>query len=31
MNTTGKTLIDLGFKPGKWFKEALGHIEANGL
>ena len=22
---TGKTLIELGFKPGKWFKEALQH------
>ncbi|MGI4886429.1 MAG: RtcB family protein [Janthinobacterium lividum] len=29
--TTGKDLLDLGLKPGKWFKEALEHINANGL
>ncbi|MFD1468632.1 RtcB family protein [Hymenobacter caeli] len=29
--TTGKDLLDLGFKSGKWFKEALEHINANGL
>jgi RNA-splicing ligase RtcB len=23
---TGKTLIDLGYKPGKWFKSAIDHI-----
>lgn len=31
IKTTGKTLIELGFRPGKWFKEALEHINANGL
>lgn len=29
--TTGKDLLDLGLKPGKWFKEALEHINAHGL
>jgi hypothetical protein len=29
--TTGKDLLDLGFKAGKWFKEALEHINAHGL
>jgi tRNA-splicing ligase RtcB len=29
--TTGKDLLDLGFKSGKWFKDALAHINANGL
>ncbi len=28
---TGKDLLDLGFKSGKWFKEALEHINANSL
>src|SRR4028118_629016 len=28
---TGKDLLDLGLKPGKWFKEALEHLNANGL
>jgi len=30
-NITGKTLIDLGLKPGKWFPEAIDHINTNGL
>ncbi|GAB3638688.1 RtcB family protein [Hymenobacter arcticus] len=29
--TNGKDLLDLGFKSGKWFKEALEHINAHGL
>ncbi|MDJ0366703.1 RtcB family protein [Hymenobacter sp. H14-R3] len=29
--TTGKDLLDLGFKAGKWFKEALEHVNAHGL
>mgnify|MGYP001944741967 CR=1 FL=1 len=29
--TTGKTLIDLGFKQAKWFKEAIVHINENKL
>jgi len=29
--TTGKNLIELGFKPGKWFKEAIDHINTNDL
>jgi tRNA-splicing ligase RtcB len=29
--TTGKDLLDLGFKSGKWFKEALEHINTHGL
>ncbi len=28
---TGKTLIELGYRPGKWFKEALAHINAHQL
>ncbi|WP_340199381.1 RtcB family protein [Ascidiimonas sp. W6] len=28
---TGKTLIELGFRPGKWYKEAIEHINANQL
>lgn len=28
---TGKTLIDLGFRAGKWFPEAITHINENGL
>ncbi|MBD2716066.1 RtcB family protein [Microvirga sp. STR05] len=29
--TTGKDLLDLGLKPGKWFKEVLAHINTHGL
>ena len=29
--TTGKDLLDLGFKSGKWFKAALEHINAHHL
>ncbi len=29
--TTGKDLLDLGYKPGKWFREALDHINAHDL
>jgi tRNA-splicing ligase RtcB len=29
--TTGKDLLDLGFKSGKWFKDTLAHINAHGL
>jgi tRNA-splicing ligase RtcB len=29
--TTGKDLLDLGFKSGKWFKDALTHINAHEL
>ncbi|MBO2007527.1 RtcB family protein [Hymenobacter negativus] len=28
---TGKDLLDLGLKPGKWFKDALEHINAHEL
>ncbi|MBF9140005.1 RtcB family protein [Hymenobacter properus] len=28
---TGKDLLNLGLKPGKWFKDALEHINAHGL
>lgn len=28
---TGKHIVDLGFKPGKWFKEAIDHINSNNL
>ena len=31
MQITGKDLIELGFKPGKWFKEALQYINDNEL
>ncbi len=31
MEITGKTLIDLGYRPGKWFKEALAYANQNGL
>lgn len=31
MKTTGNTLIELGFRPGKWFAEALEHINTNNL
>ena len=30
-NFTGKELIEMGFKPGKWFKEAIAHINENQL
>lgn len=30
-NITGKTLIELGFKSGKWFKDAIEHINSNQL
>lgn len=30
-NITGDTLIEMGFKSGKWFKEALEHINENRL
>lgn len=28
---TGKDIINLGFKPGSWFKEAIEHINSNNL
>ena len=28
---TGKTLIGMGYRPGKWFKEALAHINTHQL
>lgn len=28
---TGKDLIGLGYKPGKWFREAIEHINSNNL
>lgn len=31
MKITGKELIDLGYRPKKWFAEALGHINDNQL
>ncbi len=31
MEITGKTLIDLGYRPGKWFKEAIDHANKNQL
>jgi len=31
MKITGKELIDLGYKPDRWFKEALQHINTNNL
>lgn len=31
MNITGKTLIGLGYKPGKWFKEAIEVANAQAL
>jgi len=31
MKITGKTLIDLGFKSGKWFKEAIVYANENAL
>ena len=29
--TNGKDLLDLGYQSGKWFKEALEHVNAHGL
>lgn len=31
MEVTGKTLINLGFNPGKWFSKAIAHANANQL
>jgi len=31
MKTTGETLIDLGFREGRWFKKALAHINEHEL
>ncbi|NQX84837.1 MAG: RtcB family protein [Flavobacteriaceae bacterium] len=31
MEITGNTLIELGFQPNKWFKEAIAHINKNEL
>jgi len=31
MKVTGKTLIDLGFREGRWFKDVLAHINENEL
>lgn len=31
MKITGNTLIELGFRPGKWFSDALVHINSNEL
>ena len=31
MNITGKTLIEMGYRPGKWFKEAIAHANENKL
>ena len=31
MKANGNTLIELGFRPGKWFGEALDHINTNNL
>ena len=31
MKITGKTLIDLGFKSGKWFKGAIAYVNENKL
>ncbi len=28
---TGKILVEMGYTPGKWFKEALNHVNENGL
>lgn len=28
---TGKDLLNLGFKSGKWFKEAIAHLNAHAL
>ena len=31
MDVTGKTLIELGFKPSKWFSEAIAYAKSNRL
>jgi RNA-splicing ligase RtcB len=31
MKVNGNTLIELGFRPGRWFKQAIEHINANEL
>lgn len=31
MNITGKTLIEMGYRPGKWFKEAIAHVNEHQL
>ena len=31
MKIDGKTIIELGFRPGKWFKDAIEHINTNEL
>ena len=28
---TGKTLIELGFKPAKWFRDVIEHANTHGL
>ena len=30
-NISGDTLIELGYRPGKWFKEAIEYINENQL
>ena len=30
-NINGNTLIELGYTPDKWFKEAINHINENSL
>ncbi|MEL6133863.1 MAG: RtcB family protein [Bacteroidota bacterium] len=31
MQITGKTLVEMGYRPGKWFKEALAYVNAHEL
>lgn len=31
MNITGKTLVELGYRPGKWFREAIAQANAQAL
>ncbi|MCI4669593.1 MAG: RtcB family protein [Bacteroidia bacterium] len=31
MKITGKTLVEMGYRPGKWFKEALEHVNQHEL
>lgn len=31
MKTIGKQIVELGYRPGKWFQEAIEHIETNNL
>ncbi len=31
MEITGKDLVEWGYRPGKWFKEAIAHANANNL